>query len=437
MNEKQITVTAPLLPDLDEFNTLLKEIWDSKWITNNGSFHKQLEKELAEYLKVPYISLFTNGTLPLLTALQALRITGEVITTPYSFVATTHSIWWNGCKPVFVDIDPATGNIDPDAIEAAITNKTTAIMPVHVYGKPCDTKRIQEIADKYGLKVIYDAAHAFGVEVDGESILNAGDMSTLSFHATKVYNTLEGGALVMHDAETKKRIDYLKNFGFADETTVVAPGINSKVDEVRAAYGIINLRQVDAAIEARHQVAIKYREALRPVEGITFMDDMPGVRHNYSYFPLFVDAEKYGMTRDELYEKMKNHNVLGRRYFYPLISTFSTYRGLPSAAPENLPKAHKMADSVICLPMHHELSEEDIRGYFKCTATEPKEKAPKKQSVKFAFDEISDFFPDMKPKEVRDKIIEILFAWYDAQQNAVMNEPTELDNVIMSGGESY
>lgn len=360
MNEKQITVTAPLLPDLEEFNGLLKEIWDSKWITNNGSFHKQLEKELAEYLKVPYISLFTNGTLPLLTALQALRITGEVITTPYSFVATTHSIWWNGCKPVFVDIDPATGNIDPDAIEAAITNKTTAIMPVHVYGKPCDTKRIQEIADKYGLKVIYDAAHAFGVEVDGESILNAGDMSTLSFHATKVYNTLEGGALVMHDAETKKRIDYLKNFGFAGETEVVAPGINSKVDEVRAAYGLLNLRQVDAAIEARHQVAIKYREALRPVDGITFMDDMPGVKHNYSYFPIFVDAEKYGMTRDELYEKMKNHNVLGRRYFYPLISTFSTYRGLPSAAPENLPKAHKMADSVICLPMHHELSDEDI-----------------------------------------------------------------------------
>ena len=360
MNEKQITVTSPLLPDLEEFNAFLKEIWDSKWITNNGSFHKQLEKELAEYLKVPYISLFTNGTLPLLTALQALRITGEVITTPYSFVATTHSIWWNGCKPVFVDVDPATGNINPDAIEAAITPRTTAIMPVHVYGTPCDTKRIQEIADKYGLKVIYDAAHAFGVEVNGESVLTAGDMSTLSFHATKVYNTLEGGALVMHDAETKKRVDYLKNFGFAGETEVVAPGINSKVDEVRAAYGILNLRQVDAAIEARHQVAVKYREALRPVEGITFMDDMPGVKHNYSYFPIFIDAEKYGMTRDELYEKMRSHNVLGRRYFYPLISTFSTYRGLESAAPKNLPNAHKMADSVICLPMHHELSAEDI-----------------------------------------------------------------------------
>ena len=361
MDNKLITVTSPLLPSLDDFNSLLKEIWDSKWITNNGAFHRQLEKELAAYLKVPYLSLFTNGTLPLITAMQALRITGEVITTPYSFVATTHSLWWNGIKPVFVDIDPATGNIDPDRIEAAITPKTTAIMPVHVYGKPCDTKRIQEIADKYGLKVIYDAAHAFGVEVNGESILNAGDMSTLSFHATKVYNTIEGGALVMKDEETKKRIDYLKNFGFADEVTVVAPGINSKMDEMRSAYGLINLRQVDAAIEARHQVAIRYREALRNVEGITFFDDMPGVRHNYSYFPIFVDAEKYGMTRDELYFKMKERNVLGRRYFYPLISTFTTYRGLPSAAPENLPQAHKMADSVICLPMHHALSDDDVQ----------------------------------------------------------------------------
>ena len=360
MNEKQITVTSPLLPDLEEFNALLQEIWNSKWITNNGSFHKQLEKELAEYLKVPYISLFTNGTLPLLTALQALRVTGEVITTPYSFVATTHSIWWNGCKPVFVDIDPATGNMDPDALEAAITNKTTAIMPVHVYGKPCDVKRIQDIADKYGLKVIYDAAHAFGVEVNGESILTAGDMSTLSFHATKVYNTLEGGALVMHDAETKKRIDYLKNFGFAGETDVVAPGINSKMDEMRAAYGLLNLRQVDAAIEARHQVAIKYREALKDVAGIRFMEDTAGVKHNYSYFPIFVDETTYGMTRDELYFKMKSQNVLGRRYFYPLISTFATYRGLESARPENLPNAHKLADSVICLPMHHELGDEDV-----------------------------------------------------------------------------
>lgn len=359
-NEKQITVTSPLLPDLEEFSVLLKEIWDSKWITNNGSFHRQLEKELAAYLKVPYISLFTNGTLPLITALQALRITGEVITTPYSFVATTHSLWWNGIKPVFVDVDPGNCGLDPNKIEAAITPKTTAIMPVHCYGKPCDTKAIQEIADKYGLKVIYDAAHAFGVEVDGESILNAGDMSTLSFHATKVYNTIEGGAMVMKDEQTKKRIDYLKNFGFAGETTVVAPGINSKMDEVRAAYGLLNLKQVDAAIEARQKVAQAYREALKDVEGITYFDDMPGVRHNYSYFPIFIDAEKFGKTRDELYFEMKEANVLGRRYFYPLISEFSTYRGLPSATRENLPNAYKLADTVLCLPMHHELTDHDI-----------------------------------------------------------------------------
>ena len=392
MDKSLITVTSPLLPNLDEFHEELKKIWDCKWITNNGSYHKKLEAALAEYLGVPYVSLFTNGTLPLLTALQALRITGEVITTPYSFVATTHSIWWNGCKPVFVDIDPATGNIDPDKIEAPITPKTTAIMPVHVYGKPCDVRRIKEIADTYGLKVIYDAAHAFALEipkheadykrafdetrnalepckpvkreeqkVETESILNWGDMSTLSFHATKVYNTIEGGAMIMHDLATKKRIDDLKNFGIHDEVTVVGPGINSKMDEMRSAYGLLNLRQVDAAIAARQQVAIKYREALRDVEGITFFDDMPGVRHNYSYFPIFIDEKAFGMSRDALYTKMRAANVLGRRYFYPLISEFSTYRGLESANPANLPNAHKMADSVLCLPMHHALSEEDIQ----------------------------------------------------------------------------
>lgn len=394
MDNKQITVTSPLLPNLDEFNELLKQIWESKWITNNGSFHKQLETALAEYLKVPYVSLFTNGTLPLLTALQALRITGEVITTPYSFVATTHSIWWNGCKPVFVDVDPKTGNIDLDKIEAAITQKTTAIMPVHCYGKPCDVRKIKEIADKYGLKVIYDAAHAFAleipkneadynvafdeannvfnpsqaakkVEVETESILNWGDMSTLSFHATKVYNTIEGGAMIMHDAETKKRIDYLKNFGFAGETTVVGPGINSKVDEMRAAYGLLNLKQVDQAIENRKKTADAYRAALRGIDGLTFYEDMPGVKHNYSYFPIFIDAEKYGTSRDELYFKMKEQNVLGRRYFYPLISEFSTYKGLDSARRENLLNAHKMADTVICLPMHHELGEGDLERILK------------------------------------------------------------------------
>lgn len=363
---EQITVTSPLLPDLEEFNDLLKQIWESKWITNNGQCHRQLERELADYLKVPYISLFTNGTLPLITALQALRITGEVITTPYSFVATTHSLWWNGITPVFVDIDPSTCGLDPAKIEAAITPKTTAIMPVHCYGKPCDTEAIQEIADKYGLKVIYDAAHAFGVEINGKSLLNAGDLSTLSFHATKVYNTIEGGALVMHDEKTKQRIDYLKNFGFAGEITVVAPGINSKMDEVRAAYGLLNLRKVDAAIAARQKVAVSYRDFLRGVEGVSFFDDMPGVRHNYSYFPIFIDAEKFGMTRDELYIKMKEAGVYGRRYFYPLISEFSTYRGLPSATRENLPVAHRMADTVLCLPMHHALTNADIDRVMNC-----------------------------------------------------------------------
>lgn len=360
MKSKQLTVTSPLLPPIDEFVDYLQDIWRKKWITNNGFYHQELEKALCDYLGVEYISLFTNGTLPLIVALQALRITGEVITTPYSFVATTHSIWWNGIKPVFVDIEPNTGNMDPACIEAAITPRTTAIMPVHVYGTPCDTLRIQAIAEKYGLKIVYDAAHAFGVRVGGKSILTAGDVSTLSFHATKTYNTIEGGALICHSPEMKQRIDYLKNFGFADEVTIVAPGINAKMDEMRAAYGLLGLKYVDAAIEARQQVAFRYRESLQGIRGISFFNDISGVHHNYSYFPIFVDAEQYGMTRDELYIKMKEHNVLGRRYFYPLISTFSTYRGLPSANPINLPVATRMAQQVICLPMHHELSEQDV-----------------------------------------------------------------------------
>ncbi|MDR0981638.1 MAG: DegT/DnrJ/EryC1/StrS family aminotransferase [Culturomica sp.] len=363
--EKTITVTSPLLPSLDDFIPYLEDIWQRKWLTNNGHYHQELEKALSEYLQVPYVSLFTNGTLPLMTALQALRITGEVITTPYSFVATTHSLWWNGIKPVFVDIEPDTCNIDPEKIEAAITPKTTAIMPVHVYGTPCNIASIQMIADKYGLKVIYDAAHAFGVTINGKSVLEAGDMSTLSFHATKVYNTVEGGALVCHDEKTKKRIDYLKNFGFAGETTVVAPGINGKMDEIRAAYGLLNLMQVDKAIERRRQIALQYREGLKNVHGLRCLQDIPDVRHNYSYFPVFVDATDYGMTRDELYFKMQEKNVFGRRYFYPLISEFSTYRGLESAQPEKLPVAHKIANSVICLPMYAELEKEDVERIIK------------------------------------------------------------------------
>lgn len=365
MEDKQITVTSPLLPPLEEFIPYLEKIWDSKWITNNGQFHKELEKALCEYLGVKYISVFTNGTLPLITALQALRITGEVITTPYSFVATTHALWWNGIKPVFVDIDPQTLNLDPKKIERAITPKTTAIMPVHVYGNPCNMEEIQAIADKYGLKVIYDAAHAFGVRINGESILNYGDMSTLSFHATKTYNTIEGGALICHDEKTKKRIDYLKNFGFAGETEVVAPGINAKMDEVRAAYGLLNLKYVDKAIDNRKIIAQTYREGLKQIKGISCLHDIEGVRHNYSYFPIFVDEKEYGMTRNELYNKLKENKILGRRYFYPLISDFSTYRELDSANPSNLSVANKVAEQVICLPIYDNLELVDVEKVIK------------------------------------------------------------------------
>ncbi len=362
----KITVTSPLLPPLEEFQEYLKDIWDRKWITNNGHYHQELEKALAEYLGVNYVSVFTNGTLPLLTALQVLEVTGEVITTPYSFVATTHSIWWNGLKPVFVDVDPVTGNMDPDRIEAAITPKTTAIMPVHVYGNPCEIDRIKAIADKHGLKVIYDAAHAFGVKQDGLSILKAGDISTLSFHATKTYNTVEGGALVCHDEQMKKKVDYLRNFGFAGETSVVAPGINSKMDEVRSAYGLLNLKYVDGAIARRREITERYREALKNVNGIRYLDDIQGVDHNYSYFPIFIDSERSGISRDELYEKMKAAGILSRRYFYPLISNFEIYSSLPSAVPSNLPVANRLADQVLCLPMHHELTDEDIERIIGC-----------------------------------------------------------------------
>lgn len=365
--DKQILVTSPLLPDLQEFNKYLQQIWDSKWLTNNGSFHQQFEKALAEYLGVEYISVFTNGTLPLITALQALGLTkGEVITTPYSFVATSHSIWWNGLTPVFVDVEPSTGNIDPEKIEEAITENTVAIMPVHVYGQPCDAERIDAIAKKHNLKVIYDAAHAFGVTKDGESILKWGDLSTLSFHATKVYGTIEGGALICHSAEMKHQIDNLKNFGFRGEVTVEAPGINGKMDEVRAAFGLLNLKQVDSAIAKRHEVALRYREVIDQIEGLSYLQEQPNIRYNYGYFPIFVDEAQYGKSRDALYEKMKEANVFGRRYFYPLITTFTPYRDYPSAALSNLPVASKMADEVICLPMHHDLSAEDVERVINC-----------------------------------------------------------------------
>lgn len=354
--EKPIYVTQPSLPDLDEYIPYLREIWDNKILTNNGPMHKRLEKELAEFLGVPFISLFANGTLALVTALQALRITGEVITTPYSFVATTHSLWWNNIKPVFVDIEHKYGNLDPDKIEAAITPKTTAIMPVHVYGNPCHVERIQEIADIYGLKLIYDAAHAFGVTYKGGSILNFGDLSILSFHATKVFNTFEGGAIISHDSATKQRIDYLKNFGFAGETTIMAPGINSKMNEVQAAMGLLQLKTFNDSIEKRKVVANRYRELLKDAKGITMLPEPEDTVSNYAYFPIFIHEKEYGLSRDGLYEKLKQNNIFGRRYFYPLISEFSMYKGLESSSPDHLPVAHKMANDVICLPIYSELS---------------------------------------------------------------------------------
>jgi dTDP-4-amino-4,6-dideoxygalactose transaminase len=357
---KNIYVTEPSLPPLDEFIESLRKIWGSKWLTNNGPFHEQFEKELAEYLGVKYISLFSNGTLALVTALHALKISGEVITTPFSFVATSHSLWWNNIKPVFVDIDPENFNLDPDKIEAAITPKTTAILPVHVYGNPCHVEKINSIAQKHQLKVVYDAAHAFGVKINEESLLNFGNLSVLSFHATKVFNTFEGGAIVCHDAETKKQIDYLKNFGFEDEITVVGPGINAKMNELQSAMGLLQLKYIDSVIKKRRQIAIQYRELLKDIDGLTFFNDLLNIKHNYSYFPILIDKNKFSKTRDEVYEELKKHNIFTRRYFYPLISQFSTYKDLPSASSENLPVATKTAEQVLCLPIYPDLSKESI-----------------------------------------------------------------------------
>jgi len=356
--EKPIYVTEPFLPPLEEFQPYLEQIWESKWLTNAGPFHQQLEGKLCEYLGIEHLALFANGTLALVTALQALRIAGEVITTPFSFVATAHSLLWNGIKPVFVDIHPETFNLDPEKIEAAITPQTTAIMPVHVYGKPCDVEKIQKIADLYGLKIIYDAAHAFGVTYKGESLLKNGDLSTLSFHATKVFNTFEGGAIVCPNAKTKKRIDDLKNFGFADEVTVVSPGINGKMNEVQAAFGLLQLKYIDKAIARRREIYALYHDQLSHVRGI-FCPPLPaGTIYNYAYFPILIKKD-YPLVRDELYEKFRQHNIYARRYFYPLISDFPMYRGLPSAAQSNLPVARQVADQVICLPIFPALEVSD------------------------------------------------------------------------------
>lgn len=354
-NNKPIYVTQPYLPPLEEFIPYLQKIWDSKILTNNGPMHKEFEQALCGYLGIEHICLFANGTLALVTALQALRVTGEVITTPFSFVATAHSLLWNGIKPVFVDIDPKTFNLDPEKIEAAITPQTTAILPVHVYGNPCDVDKIQQIGDTYGLKVIYDAAHTFGVKFKGESILKHGDLSILSFHATKVFNTFEGGAIVCHDAKTKKRIDDLKNFGFNNEVTVVAPGINGKMNEVQAAFGLLQLKHVDNAIAQRRIIDARYRKELSAIAGITCPSLSDVSTHNFPYFPILVEKE-YALSRDELYEKLRQNNIFGRRYFYPLISEFPMYRGLQSASAGNLPVASGVAKMVICLPIFPDLS---------------------------------------------------------------------------------
>lgn len=359
MNKNPIYVTQPALPPLEEFTEYLKQIWESKILTNNGPFHQQLEKALADYLGVKFVSLFCNGTLALVTALQALKITGEVITTPFSFVATTHSLWWNNIKPVFVDIEQKTYNLDASKIESAITPKTTAIMPVHVYGNPCNVKKIKQIADTYGLKIIYDACHAFGVTLNNESILNFGDLSVLSFHATKVFNTFEGGAIICHDNVMKKRIDFLKNFGFAGETSVVAPGINAKMSEFNAALGLLQLKYIDRVIARRKEIAGYYRDNLKDIEGIKFFKKIKGVKHSYSYFPVLIE-DKYPVKRDILYKKLKKHNIFTRRYFYPLISEFPAYRNLESSKKENLQTANYIAEKVLCLPFYPDLKKEDL-----------------------------------------------------------------------------
>lgn len=358
MAEKNIYVTQPFLPPLEEFVRSLESIWKGKILTNGGPYHQELEHALCDHLGVPNIALFANGTLALITALQALRVAGEVITTPYSFVATSHALLWHNCKPVFVDVEPNTLNIDPGRIEAAITSKTTAILPVHCYGNPCDVEAIQKIADNYNLRVIYDAAHAFGVRDIGGSILRHGDLSILSFHATKVFNTFEGGAIVCPDAKTKQRIDRLKNFGFVDETTVVAPGINAKMSEINAAFGLLQLKYIPSILERRAKIDEFYRRRLASVPGVRCLGRSGKIDANYSYFPILVEKE-YPLNRDALYQKMKENNIFARRYFYPLISDFPMYRGLPSAARELLPVAAEASDRVLCLPIYPELTLDD------------------------------------------------------------------------------
>lgn len=367
MSNKQIYVTQPFMPPLKEFIPYLNKIWENKILTNGGPFHQQLEQALSKYLGVEHVALFSNGTLALITALQALRVTGEVITTPYSFVATAHSLLWHGNKPVFVDVEPETLNLDPSKIEAAITSQTTAIMPVHCYGNSCDVTAIQKIADNYNLRVIYDAAHAFGVQDSTGSILRHGDLSVLSFHATKVFNTFEGGAIICPDAKTKQRIDHLKNFGFVNETTVVAPGINAKMSEINAAFGLLQLKYIDDIIKARSEIDERYRLSLSKISGIVCLPKEKQKYSNFSYFPILVESD-YPESREALYHRLKQEGINVRRYFYPLITDFPMYRGLVSADRANLPVAANAAERILCLPIYPNLAIADQDRLIKAIA---------------------------------------------------------------------
>jgi len=360
MNKDPIYVTQPSLPSFDKFSEYLKVLWNNKHLTNNGKFHQELESKLADFLGVEYLSLFANGTLALMVSLQALRVSGEVITTPFSFVATTHALHWNNINPVFCDINEKDGNLNPDKIEALITPKTTAILPVHVYGNPCDNEKIQKIADTYGLKIIYDAAHAFGVEQNNKTILNWGDLSILSFHATKTFHTFEGGAIICNDSKTKQRIDFLKNFGFAGEEAVVAPGINAKMNEISAIMGLLQLPIYEENRLKRKKISELYKSKLVNTKGIRLIDNFENTTENYSYFPIFIDKKIFGKSRNDIYNLLKQNNIFARKYFFPLISQFSTYRGLKSASKENLPVATRIADEVLCLPLYADMSFEDV-----------------------------------------------------------------------------
>ncbi|MCB0667341.1 MAG: DegT/DnrJ/EryC1/StrS family aminotransferase [Saprospiraceae bacterium] len=360
MMDEILYVTRPDMPDLQEYVKYLERIWDSRWLTNNGPIHEAFESALCQYLGVKYLSLYSNATLALISAFKCLELSGEVITTPYSFVATSHALYWNGITPVFGDVDPIFGNLNPSYIERLITDRTSAILPVHVYGNPCPLAEIDSIARKYGLRVVYDAAHSFNVRIGGVPLVNFGDLSILSFHATKVFNTIEGGAIICKDEETKRKLDYFKNFGFENETSIVSPGINAKMNELQAAFGILQLDSIDLNIQKRSQIAQRYREQLKDIKGLRLIPELDHVQHNYSYFPIFVDASGINFNRDDLYEYLKINKVYSRRYFYPLISNIPTYKNLKSSEPQHLIVANSIAEQVLCLPIYSTLGLENV-----------------------------------------------------------------------------